>query len=312
MRRLPPLNALRAFEAAGRHLSFTKAAAELHVTQAAISHQIKALEQALACQLFRRFNRRLMLTDPGQAFLPTLTEAFDKIDTASRRLCAEEAIGPLKVSVANSFAAKWLLPRLPRFHARNSDIDVQVSASDTLVDFSRDDIDLAIRHGLGRYPGLHVEHLMGDIVYPVCSPRLLDGRHPLRSPNQLRHHTLLHDEMGPMEGPDWRAWLVAAGLSGVTSQRGPRFSHSSLVIQAAIGGQGVALGRSSLVALDLEAGRLVRPFGPELPSRYASYIVMPAADAERPKSKAFREWLLDEAAADRAGESGTIGVALPS
>ncbi len=302
MRRLPPLNALRAFEAAGRHLSFTKAAAELHVTQAAISHQVKALELALECQLFRRFNRRLMLTDPGQAYLPTLTDAFDKIDTASRRLCAEEAAGPLKVSVANSFAAKWLLPRLPRFRARNPEIDVQVSASDSLADFSHDDVDLAIRYGLGRYPGLHVEHLMSDSVYPVCSPKLLDGRHPWRSPSTLRHHTLLHDEMGPTEGPDWRAWLVAAGLSGVNPERGPRYSHSSLVIQAAIDGQGVALGRSSLVALDLEAGRLVRPFGPELPSSYASYIVFPAADAERPKTKAFREWLLEEVSAERGGD----------
>ena len=294
-RRLPPLNALRAFEAAARHLSFTKAAEELFVTQAAISHQVKALEAALDLQLFRRLNRRLMLTDAGQLYLPALTGAFDAIDTATTRLRADENAGRLVVSVANSLAAKWLLPRLPRFRERHPEIEVEISAADRLVDFGRDHVDMAIRYGLGRYPGLRVDPLMKDTNFPVCSPALLAGPLPLREPGDLRRHSLLHDDVRTIEAPDWPKWLAAAGVTGAWTDRGPRYSHSSLVLQAAIDGQGVALGRSTLVALDLEAGRLVRPFGPALPSSYACYVVSPPATAERPKIKAFREWLLDEA-----------------
>ena len=296
-RRLPPLNALRAFEAAARHLSFTKAASELHVTQAAVSHQIKTLEDVLGVQLFRRFNRRLMLTDAGQAYLPALTAAFDQIDSASRRLRADEAAGPLKVTVANSFAAKWLLPRLPRFRTKHPGFEVQVSASDNLVDFARDDFDMGVRYGHGRYPGLRVDLLMEDTVFPVCSPKLLEGPHPLRTPADLVHHTLLHDEVGTSEMPDWRIWMEAAGVTGIDAARGPVYSHSSLVIQAAVDAQGAALARSSLVALDLEAGRLIQPFGPTLPSSFACYVVSPLAGADRPKVQAFREWLFEEVGA---------------
>jgi LysR family glycine cleavage system transcriptional activator len=295
VRRLPPLNALRAFEAAARHLSFTKAAEELYVTQAAVSHQVKALEQALGVRLFRRLNRRLMLTDAGQLYLPALTAAFEGIDAATARLRADEDAGTLSVSVANSLAAKWLLPRLPRFRERHPEIDVEVSALDRLVEFGRDNVDMGIRYGLGNYPGLRVDPLMEDTVFPVCSPTLRDGSPPLRARADLAQHTLLHDDVPAGEAPDWRAWLAAAGVAGVDPSRGPRYSHSSLVLQAAIEGQGVALGRSSLVSLDLEAGRLVQPFGPALPSHYACYVVSPAATAERPKIKAFRDWLLEEA-----------------
>ena len=294
-RRLPPLNALRAFEAAARHLSFTKAAEELFVTQAAISHQVKALEAALDLQLFRRLNRRLMLTDAGQLYLPALTEAFDAIDTATTRLRADENAGRLVVSVANSLAAKWLLPRLPRFRERHPEIEVEISAADRLVDFGRDNVDMAIRYGLGRYPGLRVDPLLEDTIFPVCSPGLLAGPVPLREPGDLRRHSLLHDEVSGDEGPDWPFWLAAVGVTGAWADRGQRYSHSSLVLQAAIDGQGVALGRSTLVALDLEAGRLVQPFGPARPSSYACYVVSPPATAQRPKIKAFRDWLLDEA-----------------
>ncbi len=299
-RQLPPLKPLRAFEAAARHLSFTKAAEELHVTQAAISHQVKTLEDSLQTQLFRRFNRRLMLTDAGQTYLPALTAALDQIDAATRRLRADDRSGDLKVSVATSLAAKWLLPRLLRFRQQHPDIDVMVSASDKLVDFSRDDMDMGIRYGRGVYPGLRVDKLMQDTVFPVCSPVLLQGPPPLREPADLRHHTLLHEEWGEtINAPDWPAWLAAAGVTGVNPDRGPRYSHSSLSLQAAIDGQGVALARSSLVGLDLEAGRLMQPFGPVLPTNYACYVVSPEAAAERPKIKAFRDWLLEQAAADR-------------
>ncbi len=304
-RRLPPLNALRAFEAAARHLSFTKAAEELNVTQAAVSHQVKALEEALGVQLFRRLNRRLMLTDAGQLYLPPLSEAFDAIHAATDRLRAEESAGTLKVSVTNSLAAKWLLPRLPRFRVRHPEIDVLVSAADRLVSFTRDEVDMALRHGLGNYPGLKVDLLMEETVFPVCSPALLDGPPPLRGPQDLRHQTLLHEEVASDEAPDWRAWLAAAGVTSIDASRGPRYSHASLALQAAIDGQGVALGRSALVSLDLEAGRLVQPFGPALPSHYACYVVSPPVTAEQPKIKAFRDWLFEEAG--RAAERDAAG-----
>ncbi len=294
-RRLPPLNALRAFEAAARHLSFTKAADELYVTQAAVSHQVKALEEALGIQLFRRFNRRLMLTDAGQAYLPALTDSLDQIEAATRRLRAEDEAGPLKVTMANSLAAKWLLPRLPRFRERHPEIDVVVSACDSVVDFTRDDFDMGIRFGRGDYPGLRVDLLMRDHVIPLCSPALLVGPHPLETPADLKHHTLLHEELTRGEFPGWREWLQAVGVSDVNAERGPVYSHASLVLQAAIDGQGVALSRVSLAALDLEAGRLVQPFGPTLPSSFSCYVVAPPATADRPKVKAFRDWLFDEA-----------------
>ena len=302
-RQLPPLKPLRAFEAAARHLSFTKAAQELNVTQAAISHQVKTLEDALQTQLFRRFNRRLMLTDSGQAYLPALTEAFDRIDAATLRLRANDRSGDLKISVATSIAAKWLLPRLTRFRQLHPDIDVMVSASDKMADFARDDMDMALRYGYGVYPGLRVDKLMQDTVFPVCSPALLQGPLPLREPADLKHHTLMHEEWGDMiNAPDWGVWMAAAGVKGVNTDRGPRYSHSSLSLQAAMDGQGVALARSSLVGLDLEAGRLVQPFGPVLTTNYACYVVSPEATADWPKIKAFREWLLEQAAMDRAAQ----------
>ena len=300
-RRLPPLKALRAFEAAARHLSFTKAAEELNVTQAAISHQVKALEDILGIALFRRFNRRLMLTDAGQVYQPALGEAFDTIETATQRMRQAEQSGPLKITVANSFAAKWLLPRLPSFRERHPDIDVMVAASDRVVDFTRDDFDMGIRFGRGQYPGLRVDLMFTDEAFPVCSPKLLEGPHPLRAPADLQHHTLLHDEIGNMELPHWRDWLKKTGLRGIRLDRGPRFSHSSLAIQAAIDAQGVAMVRQSPVGLDLEAGRLIRPFGPAMKSNFACYVVSPQSSADKPKVTAFREWLFEESATTGSG-----------
>jgi len=303
-RRLPPLNAIRAFEAAARHLSFTKAAEELFVTQAAVSHQIKALEAALDVQLFRRFNRRLMLTDAGQAYLPPLREALDGIAAATDRLRAVERTGPLKVSVLPSFGAKWLLPRLFGFRERHPEIDVLVAASDKLVDFARDDVDIGIRYGQGRYPGLRVDLLMRDEIFPVCSPRLLEGAHPLRRPADLKHHTLLHDQVaGTEDDPDWRLWLKTAGVEGIDAGRGPGFSHASWVIEAAITGQGVALGRQSLAGDDIAAGHLVRPFGPSMPSTFVYSVVSLPEAADQPKVRLFREWLLEEGSAEQPDEA---------
>ena len=301
-RRLPPLNAVRTFEAAARHLSFTRAAEELNVTQAAISHQVKALEDVLGIQLFRRLNRRLMLSDAGQGYLPPLRDALDAIAAATMRLQANEDSGTLKVSVLQSFAAKWLLPRLVRFRERHPEIDVVVSATDRLTDFGRDEADMAIRYGPGRNPAhLRSDLLMTDAAYPVCSPKLLEGRHPLRQASDLRHHALLHDSVSRTDdNPDWRLWLKRAEVTGVDPDRGLAYSDSSMVMAAAIAGHGVALGRSSLAEDDIAAGLLVRPFGPTLPSGLVYTVISPLANADRPKVRAFREWLLEEA---KAGES---------
>jgi LysR family glycine cleavage system transcriptional activator len=297
-RRLPSLNALRAFEAAARHLSFTKAAEELHVTQAAVSHQIKGLEEQLGLPLFRRLNRRLLLSDAGQAYLPALSEAFDGIAEATGRLSAERRGGAVKVSALPSTAAKWLLPRLSRFREQHPDIDVLVSAAHALVDFRRDDVDLAIRYGRGVYPGLECLPLMPDEVFPVCSPALLAHGPPLRRAEDLAHHTLLHDQTTEGEIQNWRNWFDLIGITGVDAVRGPGFSDSNLVLEAAAAGQGVALGRRSLALTDLASGRLVIPFGPVVPSQSSYYVVYPPGKAGLPALLAFRDWLLEEAARD--------------
>jgi LysR family glycine cleavage system transcriptional activator len=290
-RRLPPLNALRAFEAAGRHGSFTKAAAELHVTHAAISHQVRGLEEHLGRPLFRRATRAVKLTDAGQTLLPALTEAFDRMAEAVRRLGADDREGTLTVSLTPAFAARWLVPRLASFQSEHPEIDVRLAPSIALVDFARDEVDLAVRYGHGRWPGLRAERLLSLDMAPVCAPSLMDGPVPLRAPADLRHHTLLHDDLGE----NWRRWLVAAGVSGVDPARGPKFGDENLIIQAAIQGQGVAVAESALVATDIAAGRLVRPFDIALPSAAGYYVVTPQAAGERRKVKAFRDWLFIEA-----------------
>ncbi len=293
MARLPTLNALRAFEAAGRHLSFTRAAEELHVTQAAISHQIKSLEEQLGIRMFRRGPRGLLLTDAGQSYLPEVREAFQRLNAATDRLLEDDARGAITVSVLPSFAARWLVPRLTRFREAHPDIEVRVSADDRLADFDRDDVDVAIRYGRGDYPGLQADRFLTEELFPVCSPELLT-RTALERPEDLCSHTLLHDDMRM----DWSMWLLAAGVEGVDPRRGPSFNDSSMVLQAAVDGQGVALGRSALALDDLAAGRLVRPFEFSLPAEYAYYILCPERTANRPNIKTFREWLLAQSAPD--------------
>jgi LysR family glycine cleavage system transcriptional activator len=295
-RRLPPLNALRAFEAAARHLSFTRAAAELHVTQTAISHQIKGLEERLGVRLFRRLPRGLLLTEEAQRYLPPVRDAFDRIAAATAQLAAAGSSGSLTVSVLPSFAAKWLVPRLGRFRAAHPDLDLRISASSQLVDFARDDVDVGIRMGRGRYPGLRVDRLFGESMVPVCAPELLSGPHPLRRPEDLRHHVLLHDD----DHTGWRLWLELAGVEEVDAGRGPVFTDSAMVVQAAAEGQGIALARSVLAAGDLAAGRLVRPFEVSVPHDLAYYLVSPEATAEQPRIRAFRAWLLAEASGQAA------------
>ncbi len=294
--RLPPMNTLRAFEAAARHLSFTHAAAELHITQAAVSHQIRTLEEALGVRLFRRLNRAIRLTEEGQQFVSEVRKALSHLATAMEKLAAPDAGGPLTVSVLPSFAAKWLVPRLGRFRERHPEIDVRVSPSIQLTDFQRDDVDLGVRYGKGKYEGLHSVRLMTEDIFPVCSPKLLSGAKALRQPADLRHHTLLHDD-GYV---DWAMWLLVAGVQDIPPTQGPFFTDSALVLQAAVEGQGVALARGALAADDLAAGRLVKPFDIAIPTEYAYYIVCPKATAQHPKIAAFRDWLLAEAGANRS------------
>ena len=301
-RPLPPLNSLRAFEAAARHLSFTKAAEELHVTPAAVSQQIKLLEEHCGTKLFRRLTRALMLTDAGQAALPPLREGFDKMMEAVGSMRAHDRSGILTVSVPPSFGAKWLVQRLDRLNAAHPEYDVRIEATDALADFSDTGVDIALRYGRGSYPGLRSELLMSEVAFPVCSPALLDGEHPLREPSDLRHHTLLHVQwkMEHEAAPNWRMWLRAAGVDDVDVTRGPRFTIEGMTVQAAIEGQGVALASGSLVSDDMKAGRLVRPFGPTIceATAFSYFLVYPEATADSPKVNAFRDWILTEIEAD--------------
>lgn len=299
-RPLPSLNALRAFEAAARHLSFTRAAAELNVTQTAVSHQIKGLEEQLGVQLFRRLPRGLLLTEEAQRYAPALRAAFEQIAAATEQLSTSRAAGPLTLSTVPSFAAKWLVPRLGRFRDAHPEIDLRISASLRLVDLVREDFDVAIRMGRGDYPGLRVDALFGEVMFPVCSPHLLAGPKPLSRPEDLRHHVLLHDVDVSASAftavpQAWRLWLERAGVQGIDVERGPVFQDSAMLLDAAAEGQGVALGRSALVAADLAAGRLVKPFDISLPFELTYYLVCPEATADRPKIAAFRAWLLAEA-----------------
>ena len=303
MRRLPPLNALRAFEAAARHLSFTKAAGELNVTQAAISHQIRALEDWLGMPLFRRQNRALLLTDAGQSYLPAMREAFDLMQQATAKLRQRDRSGALNVSTFTSFAAKWLMPRLGRFTSAHPEIEIRLGINDTLLDFGSDEVDVGVRYGRGDWKGLHIELLMTEEVFVVCSPKLLEGEHPLREPADLRYHTLLHDDLPE----DWSTWLDAAGVDDSVKVRARGdlvFNHSEMVLQGAAEGLGVALGRSALVADDLAAGRLVKPFDLQLPTQSAYYVVYSENAGDRPKIKAFTEWLHEEAARDHRTPAG--------
>ncbi len=295
MRRLPPLKPLPAFDAAARHLSFTEAANELFVTQAAISHQIKALEEALGVHLFRRYNRALALTEEGRSFLSAVHQALEIVGNAADKLRHQDATGPLTVSVIPSFASAWLVHRLIHFSEANPEIDVRISADFHNVDFDKDDVDMGIRWGEGVYPDLASVRLMTETFYPVCAPELTThGPHPLKNPEDLKHHTLIHDDIRT----DWRMWLKAAGIDDVDYKNGPRYNFSSMVLQAAVEGQGVALGRSALAHDALAEGKLVRPFEMSIEHDYAYYIVCPKHAFDQPKIKAFREWLLQEAEKD--------------
>ncbi len=295
-RRLPPLNALRAFEAAARHLSFTLAAEELNVTPAAVSHQVKGLEEVAGAPLFKRLTRALKLTDRGRAALPLLSEGLDRLEDGARLLSVPKERTMLTVTTAPTFAAKWLVPKLDSFQAVNPDLNIRIDASISPLDLRRDEVDLAVRFGSGDYPGHRVDLLLEEEVFPVCSPALLEGEEPLCTPDDLSRFTLLHSSYAISSEyyADWRMWLKTAGATQVDWQRGPSFTLDTLIVQAAIAGQGVALLNGAAVRDDLQEGRLVRPFDLSIPTEFSYYLLSPIETADDPAIAAFREWMLNE------------------
>ena len=288
---LPSLNGLRAFEAAARHLSFTRAAAELNVTQTAISHQIRRLEEQLDLKLFVRQNRALQLTREARDYLPAVRAAFEDLRLATERLRQPNRDRLLTVSTIASLAQKWLLPRLAAFQDAHPGIEVRISTSTQLVDFRREEIDIAIRYGRGHWPGVRAVWLMAEDLFPVCSPALLKGEKPLNRPEDLAQQTLLHASIGR---EDWQLWLTAAGLPAnlATARAGLTFDIAVMAIQAAIDGLGIAMGRSAYVEADIAAGRLVVPFDVKLPAEAGFYVVTPEETAESAKIALFRDWLI--------------------
>lgn len=293
-RRLPQLNALKAFEAAARHESFTRAAEELCVTQGAVSHQVKALEEELGVKLFNRERQRLIITEAGRDYLIVVRDALDRIAVGTERLVQRQTAGVLTVSTSPDFAAKWLVHRLGRFAEAHPAIDLRVSATLHHVDFAREDVDVAVRHGDGNWPGLDVVQLCSEHLFAVCSPNLVLGRNRVSGPSDVTKFPLLH--LDSREG--WSKWLAAAGVPDADPTRGPILNRASMLIDAAVDGQGVALARTTLAAWDLLNKRLVRPFNLALPLSKSYWIVCPKATASLPKITAFRDWLLAEAADD--------------
>jgi LysR family transcriptional regulator, glycine cleavage system transcriptional activator len=294
LRRLPQLNALKAFEAAARHESFTRAAEELCVTQGAVSHQVKALEVELGVKLFNRERQRLVITEAGREYLIVLRDALDRIAVGTERLLQRQSSGVLTVSTSPDFAAKWLVNRLGRFAEEHPGIDLRVSATLHHVDFAREDVDLAVRHGDGNWPGMDVARLSAEHLFPVCSPKLLAGRNRLTKPANVLKFPLIHAD----DRKDWARWLEAVGVDGAKLSHGPVLNRVSMVIDAAIDGQGIALARTTLAASDLISGRLVRPFDEELRLSKTYWVICPKATTTLPKIVMFRDWLLSEAASD--------------
>ncbi|MBN8232459.1 transcriptional regulator GcvA [Corallococcus macrosporus] len=295
------LNALRAFEAAARHESFSAAAAELHVTPAAVGQLVRSLEEALGTPLFHRGtsgHKRLIPTEAAQRALPDIRAGFERLSAGVARLKDVSSTGVLTVTVSSAFAAKWLLPRLERFQAAWPELDVRLDASTELLDFAARGIDIGVRYGAGGWPGLTAEKLLDEEVFPVCSPALLRQGRRMRRPSELDGLRLIHDRSVDARSgfATWEAWLEKAGASDVDTKRGLRINNSAAVLQAAIDGQGVALARSIMARDDLAAGRLVRLFPEvEFASVLAYYVVYRPECATLPKVVAFRDWLMREA-----------------
>ena len=295
IRRLPPLNALKAFEAAARHLSFTRAAEELFVTQAAVSHQIKSLEDFLSMKLFVRKRRALFLTEEGQVYYLALKDIFQSLSDATERLLAKGDTGAITVALQTSFAIQWLVPRLNQFSVMHPDIDVRIQAVDTNEGFLTDDVDVAIYFGRGHWEGVKADKLHTEYLTPVCSPILFQGDKPLNTLDDLAEHTLLHHSSRDA----WLDWIKHFDVKGVNVDHGPIFSHSTLVQQAATLGQGIALGHSVLARAEIQAGRLICPFEEKLVTQDAYYLVCHQSQADLGKIAAFRAWLISQVQAEQ-------------
>lgn len=299
MRELPPLKALRAFEAAARHMSFQQAAAELDVTPTAISHQIKNLEQNLGIQLFiRRRPRPLILTEAGQKLYPILRDGLDTFAATIATLKVKKERIELTVTAINDFAFKWLVPRLPLFQQTYPDIEIHLQTTVDVVDLQTRTVDMAIRYGKGNYPGLVAKQLFSDEFIPVCSPQLLTSDNPLQTLQDLEHHTLLHCEWTNYKGtdqPSWKKWLQIAGMNTINPTRGPKFTGESLAIQAALNGQGIALCSNIHTADDLAQGRLVQPFDIALDG-FSFYAVHLKDHPKEAQIASFVDWLESMAA----------------
>ncbi len=287
-RRLPPLNSLKSFEAAGRLLSFTAAANELNVTQAAVSHQIKVIEDYLGVSLFDRYPRRLALTEQGKTLLPEVIEAFDRVSNAVASINREQFSNALSVRLAPSFAAKWLSPRLKYFWLQYPEIDLRLYHTHSAVDFEREEIDIAVTYGKGKWPGVVSDKLLSLDFSPVCSPSFMTNDKPLTDLDNLRYYALLHDANYEC----WDDWLKLAGVKDIDAKRGTVIDDTNVLIQAAIDGQGVALGSSTFVEDLLESGRLVKPFDVTLVNEFAYFVVYPEAHLKNPAVLAFKDWLL--------------------
>jgi LysR family glycine cleavage system transcriptional activator len=293
-RQLPPLNALKAFEAAARSESFTRAAEELCVTQGAVSHQVKALETTLGIKLFNRERQRLVITDAGREYLNVVRDAFDRIAAGTERVLQRQSSGVLTVSTSPDFAAKWLVYRLGRFAEAHPGIDLRVSATMHHVDFAREEVDVAIRHGDGDWSGLDAVRLCSEQLFPVCSPKLMSRRNRIAKPSDLLKLPLLHLD----DSKAWSQWFDAASVTGAEMSHGLVLNRASMLIDAAVDGQGFALARTTLAAWDLINGRLARPFELGLRLSKTYWIVCPKATSNVPKIATFRKWLLAEAAED--------------
>ena len=297
MKKLPPLKSLQAFEAAGRHLSFTEAAIELNVTPGAISQQIRMLEENLDSKLFKRMNRVVVLTEEGLLILPLISGGFAQFNEAVVLLHQRRSDAPLTITSAPSFVSKWLIPRLSSFKSQYPDIDVRIDTSDRLVDFTREDIDVGIRFGNGVYPHLDTIFLFSFDLIPVCSPGLIEKSGGLKRISDLKHHTLLHSNYDALDPgwPDWAMWLAMVN-EDVDASHGIYFNQSDLLFQAALDGQGVALLANVLAEPEILAGRLVQPFSNRLPVKLNYHLVTSPQKALVPKVAAFREWILEESA----------------
>lgn len=300
--RLPPLTALRAFVVTARHLSFTLAAAELHVTSAAIGQQIRLLEEHIGTPLFNRQRGALELTAAGEALAPGLTEGFQVVLEAVSRVTMAKEDAPIRVSVPPSFASRWLIPRLDALRKVAPELEVTVDASARLSDFAADEVDCVVRYGSGAYPGLVSERLFTEAVLPVCAPDFAQEHGLYDGPEAIAGAPVLHED-GPERDascPDWRTWLRAQGLSGRLARDGIRLSQSSLVLEAAAAGKGIGLGKLRLAEADLAAGRLVSPFGAAWPVEFSYHFLAPAEKLQLPAVARFRDWLHAEAEAQDA------------